>query len=203
MTPKLTIITPVFNQEELIIKALDSVPRRNDIEVLIYDDASTDNTRANVKKYIEEHPQLDIKLFCGDENKGVGYARNVLLDNAKGEYIHNLDSDDTLITDKYLEAMNHLNGTDMVYINLLINSGRVFALNVWSKHDFCAGTARFIRREFLGDTRCPEIRAGEDWHLNERLLAKNPTEDFTDITAYRYNYPREGSLYDLLRKGKL
>lgn len=200
---KLTIITPVFNQEELILKALDSIPRRDDIEVLIYDDASTDNTRANVRKYIEEHPELDIKLFFGDENRGVGYARNVLLDNASGEYIHCLDSDDTLITDKYLKAMKYLDGTDMVYINLLINSGRIFALNEISKHDFCAGTARFVRREFLADTRCPDIRAGEDWHLNERLLAKRPTELFTGITAYRYNYPREGSLYDLLRKGKL
>lgn len=200
---KLSIIIPVWNQEELILKALDSIPRRDDIEVLVYDDASTDNTRENVRKYIEEHPELDIKLFYEDENKGVGYARNVLFDNAKGEYIHSLDSDDTLITDRYLQVMEKLDGTDMVYIDLLINDGSVFALNKWSERVFCAGTARFIRREFLGDTRCPELRAAEDWHLNERLLAKEPTELFTGIAAYRYNYPREGSLYDLLRNGKL
>ena len=200
---KLSIIIPVWNQEDLIIKALDSVPRRDDIEVLIYDDASTDNTRKNVRKYIKEHPEMDIKLFYGNKNRGVGYAKNVLLGKATGEYIHNLDSDDTLITDRYEKAMKKLNGTDMVYINLLINDGSIFALNTWSKRTFCAGTARFIRREFLGDTRCPEIRAAEDWHLNNALLEKNPTELFTDITAYRYNYPREGSLFDLLKKGKL
>ena len=41
MRPKLSILIPVWNQEELVIKALDSIPRRDDIEVLAYDDGST------------------------------------------------------------------------------------------------------------------------------------------------------------------
>ena len=52
---KLSILTPVWNQEELVIKGLDSIPRRDDIEVIVRDDGSTDNTLANLKKYKAEH----------------------------------------------------------------------------------------------------------------------------------------------------
>ena len=43
MTPKLSILTPVWNQEELVIKGLDSIPRRDDIEVIVRDDGSHPN----------------------------------------------------------------------------------------------------------------------------------------------------------------
>ena len=56
------------------------------------------------------------------------------------------------------------------------------------------GATKFWRREFIGDTRCRDLRAGEDYYFNEELLKKNPTELFTDLTVVHYNYPREGSL---------
>ena len=46
-------------------------------------------------------------------------------------------------------------------------------------------------------------RAGEDWHLTQKLIEKKPTEKFTGIVGYHYNFPREGSLYDLLIKGEI
>ena len=204
MTPKVSIIVPVWNQEKLVLTALDSIPRRDDIEVLVYDDGSTDSTFINVRDFRTAHPEMNIVLLYGKENKGVAAAKNVLYEAATGEYIHELDSDDYLYTAEYERALDELDGTDIVYIDLIANGGVSFALTEESKHGYCAGTARFYKRSLIGKTRCPEDKkAGEDWFFNEEILKKPHTEKFTGIKAYHYNFPREGSLYDRMIKGML
>lgn len=200
---KLSIIVPVYNQEDLIIRALDSIPKRDDIEVIIVDDASTDSTLEKCIKWIARSDYFNIKLISLIENEGLGNAKNVGFDNAEGEYINQLDSDDYLITENYEKVIDELDGTDIVYSNIEINSGDIFDINKDNQSQFCSGCARFIRREFLGDTRCPTIRATEDWHLNDKLQKKPHTDKFTGIVSYHYNFPREGSLYDQFIKGEL
>lgn len=200
MTPLLSIIVCVYNQPHLVVRALDSIPRRNDIEVVVVDDGSTDETLDVLTDYAEKH-DLDMRIITYDENRGLGHAKNVAFDACLGEYIHELDSDDCLYTEVYEQAMSELTGEDIVYINLVPNDGFVMRLTEDTKHGYCAGIARFYKRSLLGSSRCPEIRAGEDWYLNEELLAKPHTEKFTDLNAYHYNFPREGSLFDLLKKG--
>jgi len=200
---KLSVIVPVYNQEELVIRALDSIPKRDDIEILIIDDCSTDNTLENCQKWKEQNTDRDVKIIHLEVNEGLGNAKNVGYDNASGEYVNQLDSDDYLYTEEYNKVVDMLDGTDIVYMNLKKNDGLVFELNPESQKSLCSGCARFIRKEFLGDTRCPKIRAAEDWHLNEALQQKPHTDKFTGITGYHYNFPREGSLYDQLIKGEI
>ena len=201
MRPTVSIIITVYNQADLIIRALDSVPRRDDIEVVVYDDCSTDGTFEAVKKYAAFHPQAHIRLYSTGENIGIGLTKNLLYETARGEYIHQLDSDDRLNTAVYEQVIDTmLTGEDIVYINLVTNSGEVYRLCEGNKRYYCAGIARFIKRDFIGDTRCPDVRKAEDWYFNEDLLRKNPTERFTDMNAYLYNYPRAGSLTDLAVK---
>lgn len=199
---KLTITIPAYNEAKRITKALDSIPKRGDIEVLVVDDGSTDNTLEVVQRYKKEH-SLNLRVIHLKENKGLGNAKNVGYDNARGFYIHQLDADDYLYTKEYEEAITKLDGTDIVYIDLRIDNGSAWRVRESTKHMLCGGPLRFIRKEFLGDSRCPTVRAGEDWFLNEELLKKNPTEKFTHIVAYHYTFPREGSLCDLRSKGLL
>ena len=199
----LTIIVPVYNLADMVTRALDSVPRRGDLEVLIVDDGSTDNTYEVCQKYAEDHKDLMVRIIRLEKNKGLGNAKNVGYDNAHGDYINQLDADDYLYTNDFEKVMALLDGTDVVYQNLRIDSGDMWAVNEETKHLWCGGPLRFIRKEFLGDLRCPEIRAGEDWFLNEALLKKNPTEKFTGFVGYHYSFPREGSLCDLRNKGIL
>ena len=49
-TKILSILIPVYNQEDLVIKAINSVPERDDIEIIVVDDASTDKTVENLRK---------------------------------------------------------------------------------------------------------------------------------------------------------
>ena len=200
---KVSIIIPVYNQEELVIRALESIPVRDDIEIIVINDASTDNTLQNVFDFKEKHKDMNIRVVTNVTNKGLGLTKNIGYDIAEGEYIHQLDSDDYLYTDEYVKVLDQLDGTDIVYMNLKTNDGTVFNINAETQRGYCAGTARFIRREFLGESRCPAVKAGEDWYLNEDLQKKQHTDKFTGIVGYHYNFPREGSLYDLMCKGLL
>lgn len=203
MKYKVSVIIPVYNQEQLVIKALESIPERNDIEIIVIDDGSTDHTWNNLIKYREiNEAYQNIVLLYNEENKGVAYTVNKGYDNANGEYIVLLGSDDYFYKDKFEEALKELDGTDLVYFNLQINNGDIFRLTPESKTGYC-GSVKFMKRDFIGDTRCPNKKAGEDYDFYQELLKKNPTEKFTDITVKHYNYPREGSLFDLLVKGKL
>lgn len=198
---KLSIIIGVYNQEKLIIKALDSIPRRNDIEVLICDDCSTDKTLEVINKYKEEHQDLNIKILTNEENKGFGYTKNKLYDNATGEYISQLDSDDYLYTDVFNKVIDSINGEDIVYQDLRINDGNIFHITNENKQGYCGGPFRIIKKEFMNNIRCDEVRLGEDYNFNLRLIEHNPMEKYTGLVGYHYNFPRRGSLYDLMVNG--
>ena len=201
MSLRLSILVPVWNQEQLVIRALDSVPRRGDIEVVVCDDGSTDGTRKAVREYIKAHKDLNTRLLWHNENKGLGATKNKLYDNAKGEYVYELDSDDYLLTDEFSKAVDALDGTDLVFVNLEINSGEILYLNEQTKGIWVGGASKFIRRELMGDTRCDEVRVHEDVSFNKGIMAKPHTEKFTYLTVYHYNHPREGSLCWLGSRG--
>lgn len=199
---KLTVIIPVYNQPELLIRALSSIPIRNDIEIIVIDDGSTDRTWDNLLGYVDGSKQNIVCLY-NEFNKGVAYTVNKGYNNANGEYIVLLGSDDYFYTDELEKAIELLDGTDLVYFNLKINNGDVWRLTPENKTGLC-GSVKFMRRDFVGDTRCPEKRrAGEDYYFYQELLKKSPTEKFTDILVKHYNYPRENSLTDLVKKGKI
>jgi glycosyltransferase involved in cell wall biosynthesis len=202
---KLSVLIPVWNQEELVIKALDHLPRRDDMEIIVRDDGSTDNTLANLKQYKEEHPELNLTITANKGNKGVAYTKNRLLKAAKGEFIHLHDSDDYVITADYNrmvgEWLYNCSTADIIIMDLQTNEGRL-VINRDNYRIWCAQISRFIRREFAqGITFPEEIRAGDDWYYAEDLVKRNPNQIFTGVMAYHYNFPREGSLTNLKSKG--
>lgn len=200
---KVSVIIPVYNQEMLIKRTLDSIPSRNNVEIIIIDDKSTDNTYKVLMDYKKEHKDKNIILLHNMENKGVGYTYNRGIDKATGDYIVRIDSDDYFYTGQFNHIVDEeLDGTDMIYYNLEDNSGRILEVNKGNRRSRC-GAVKFIRREFIEDTRCPEIRTAEDRAFNDDLLDKLPTEKFTERILYHYNYPRENSLTDLTKRGIL
>lgn len=91
--PKISIIIPVFNSENLLNKCLDSVKNQSlhDIEVICIDDGSEDNSYEILKKYESEDNRF--KIFR-QENYGAGFARNNGIEKSSGEYLLFVDSDD-------------------------------------------------------------------------------------------------------------
>lgn len=91
---KVTIIVPTYNQEKYICEAIDSALAQTylNLEVIVGDDASTDNTQEIIKKYLNKS---NIKLIRNSKNLGrVENYRNLLYKHATGDFVVNLDGDD-------------------------------------------------------------------------------------------------------------
>jgi glycosyltransferase involved in cell wall biosynthesis len=90
--PKVSVIIPSFNREKYICDNIDSLLNQSlaDIEIIIVDDCSTDNTVNLIRKYKDKR----IKLIKSKVNLGVAASRNIGFRHAIGEYIAISDSDD-------------------------------------------------------------------------------------------------------------
>ena len=200
---KLSVVIPVWNQEKLVLRALDHIPRRDDIEVLVRDDGSTDNTHTNLVKCQADHPELNLKVYKNGENRGMYYTLNRLLEDASGEYFHAHNSDDYVVTKKYNRLINRLDGTmDVLGFSLQINDGTVWPLNEETNRIHCAQAIRFIRKAFVdGITYNEQMKAASDWYYAEDLMKRNPRIVYSGEVVYMYNFPREGSLVDLRARG--
>lgn len=200
---KLSVVIPVWNQEELVLRALDHIPRRDDIEVLVRDDGSTDNTHTNLVKYQADHPELNLKVYKNGDNRGMYHTLNRLLEDATGEYFHAHNSDDYVVTKKYNRLINRLDGTmDVLGFSLQINDGTVWPLNEETNRIHCAQAIRFIRKAFVdGITYNEQMKAASDWYYAEDLMKRNPRIVYSGEVVYMYNFPREGSLVDLRARG--
>ena len=91
---KVSIIVPIYNKEKILYKCLDSLVNQTmkEIEVILINDGSTDNSETICLDYSEKFPSLVQYHAC--ENGGVSKARNRGIELAKGEYIGFVDSDD-------------------------------------------------------------------------------------------------------------
>ena len=201
---KLSVCIPVWNQQDLVLRALDHIPRRDDIEVLVRDDGSTDRTLSNLLNYKARHPELKMSVYRNPENKGMYYTLNRLLEDAKGEYFHCHNSDDCVDTEVYNRLVDRLQGTDVLGFDLRINDGTVWELTPETNRIHCAQAIRFIRKGFVdqyGITYREELKAASDYYYNEEMLKYNPIIVYSGEVCYLYNFPREGSLVDLRAKG--
>ena len=95
MSPLVSVIIPVYNTEQYLPRCLDSVLCQSftDFELLLIDDGSSDGSGAICDAYAEKDNR--IRVFH-KENGGVSSARNLGLDNAKGEWVSFVDGDDFL-----------------------------------------------------------------------------------------------------------
>ncbi len=143
-TIKLTVVVPVYNSEEFVLRALDSIPKRTDVELIIIDDCSTDNSYEICKAWAKD------KDYCivlkNEANHGVGYSKNKAYSMAKGEYIVTVDSDDWCNTNDYnkaIDALYELN-QDRIIFPAEYNDGHI--------SDGIVRTAtwgQFLRKDFL------------------------------------------------------
>jgi len=104
--PKVSVIVPVYNTENYIEKCLNSLVNQTleDLEIIVVNDGSTDNSENVLDKFIENYP--DKIKYYKKENGGLSDARNFGLNYAKGEYIGFVDSDDFIDLFMYEKMYN-------------------------------------------------------------------------------------------------
>lgn len=109
MAPLVSIIVNCFNDERYLERSVKSVLAQtfSDLECIIVDDGSTDNTRLVAEQLTSSDPRV---RYCYKENGGLASARNFGVDQAQGEWIGCLDADDWIHEDKIRFQLEHLKG---------------------------------------------------------------------------------------------
>lgn len=124
---KVSLIIPVFNVEQYICRCLDNCIHQSftNIEIIIVDDNSSDRSSEKISKYIRKDSRIKyIRLDC---NRGVSAARNIALNEAIGDYIVFVDSDDFLQIDAIENMIKLIRKLDT---NLVIGSWQKTRLGI-------------------------------------------------------------------------
>lgn len=179
--PKVSIIVPVYNVEKYIEKCLNSLLDQTieDIEIIIVNDGSTDNSKKIIEKYLNNKKIV----YLEKENGGLSSARNYGIPYAKGEYIGFVDSDDyvekTMFEKMYSKAIQEK--SDMVECDFLweypnkvrVDTGKIYENQ---KRAIVDGRVvawnKIIKREVLGSTKIkfPEGLRYEDVEFFYKLI---------------------------------
>ncbi|WP_373076921.1 glycosyltransferase family 2 protein [Fusobacterium mortiferum] len=117
---KVSIIIPCYNVEKFIEKTLESAINQTlkDIEIIVINDGSIDNTLSIIEKYAIKDTRIKI---VNQKNKGLSASRNIGIRLAEGEYIQHLDGDDWLEKETCEVTYNYAKklGLDIVCYDLL------------------------------------------------------------------------------------
>ena len=119
---KVSVIIPVYNAEKYLGEAIESVLNQTyeDFQLLLINDASTDNSKDICKKYSKRDNRI-VLLENNSEDHGPGPTRNIGLDYATGEYLYFMDADDWIEKDLLecaIERMQEMNA-DIVQFGVL------------------------------------------------------------------------------------
>ncbi len=193
--PKLSVIIPVYNAEKYLPKCLQSVCTQceENIEIICVDDESTDGSREILSRFAERDKRIRI---IRQKNGGPGKARNRGIEEAKGEYLAFVDSDDWVDRFVWYRTLRKAErqNLDMVLFepqDVISETGEQVS-NEWNETRFpercyaepftwrdigrspfdtcCYPHNRIIRKSFLGDRRFPEHHHYEDAAIHIDLL---------------------------------
>ena len=120
----LSIIVPVFNVEPFLRDGLDSILEQNfaqPYETILVDDCSTDGSLEICQEFTSRYPEK-FRLFESPANAGVSAARNVGLDNARGDYFMFVDPDDLLPLDALQSLYTAATQIDSILSRVTIRS---------------------------------------------------------------------------------
>lgn len=204
----ISVIVPVYNVEPYLRKCLDNVINQTyrDLEILIVDDGSTDDSGRICDEYAEQDER--VRVFH-TENRGLSCARNLGLDEAQGEWIGFVDSDDWIELDMYECLLSRAleTGADVVECEhykefdrktipvkkqeqLMTGMEAVRALlkrklinAVWNK---------LYKRQCFEGIRYPEGRVFEDIATTYRVFADSDLVSTIASPKYHYRWRTDG-----------
>jgi len=201
----ISVIMPTYNRADLIGRSIASVvtQRGTDIELIVVDDGSTDNT-ADVVRGLAEESSVPIHYYK-KENGGCASARNMGIEKATGDYIAFLDSDDEWPPDaaKRLAATIESAGAGFAYspaIEVLENGREILNAPVAAGRPESLATEHFMntnvrvggalfRADLVRELRGfdASLRYNEDSDFLQRA-AVNATAAYVDEPSVRYNH---------------
>jgi len=221
--PWLSLLVPVYNVQPLLADCLGSIlsqiEGRQDIELVLLDDASTDGSATLCRSLIAGH-ESQVRLLEHRENRGLSAARNTMLDVACGEYVWFVDSDDMILPGAIdaLRAILDADRPDIVLCDYvregavrhatfagpkdrLVSCTRTLVEGAFVKRRLHAWS-KICRRELFGATiRFPVGACFEDVATVPWLLLKARSFHYT-AQPWIYYRSRPGSIMARLNKAR-
>ena len=183
--PLISIVIPTYNRESQIMNAVESAIMQNydNIEVLVCDDFSTDNTESVIVQLQKKYNNIRF-LRRADKKKGANAARNLGIENASGKYIAFLDSDDYLLENSLLVRVKILEENKdiaMVYGDCIIND-EYFSFDKIQNYDqskylmkelsLCNFSVMMVRKEIFNQIPLLNVEL-KSWQDDSLVLSIN------------------------------
>lgn len=135
-TPQVSVVIPVYNTEAYVEEAVRSIMNQTlkDIEIIIIDDGSTDNSLSVIKELASEDNRIE---WFTQTNMGQSVARNVGLQKSTGEFVYFMDSDDILVDDA-LESCYYncvQNNLDFTFFDAITITYKGLACNDYNRQN--------------------------------------------------------------------
>ncbi len=230
-----SVIVPAYNAAEFLSACLDSLLAQTweDLEVVVVNDGSTDDTAQKLEAYAQKHPRV---RAVNQENRGVTAARLRGVAEAGGDWIGFVDADDVVEPDMYRRLMENARtyGCDISHCGhrIVFPDGRIAYVHntgVLRRQDTLTGqrdlldagqidaslcTKLFRRTLFqgIGEWMEPGITNNEDFLMNFYLFSRSGGSVYEDVCPYHYLLRRgsasyrtfhEHSLFDPIRVRQL
>lgn len=218
---KISVIVPTYRPQGYLWKCLDSVYNqtfaKSDYELVLVLNGCDEPFHSQIEDWLGKHSDLQVQFFQTDEG-GVSNARNIALDNAKGEYITFIDDDD-LISPSYLQELYENVNPDTVSLcyPYAFNDGKIEkqlssygvtdAYNYCTEHTcnkltsmvrkyFSGPWMKLIPMSFIQDRRFDvRFKNGEDSLFMFLISDKIKKFAFTSKDAVYYRRYRDNSAY--------
>lgn len=209
--PLISVIIPVYNASAYLSKCVESILTQqvSDLELLLVDDGSRDNSLAICNDYAAKDPRVKV---ISKENGGVSSARNCGLDNATGEWVTFVDSDDWLADGTLKACLPYMEEYEIVRFATLdvFADGRTHKRKLryaesWDEafrqvvgHRTMIGVAGTLYRRRLfeeyGIRFDTNIIYGEDWLVLATAMSHSKSvKTISDLYGYIYNRYNEAS----------
>ena len=204
---KLSVIIPAYNAGGCLERCLDSIldqDYHNDIEIIVVNDGSTDNTAQIATMYQEKYP--NVFRIVTKENGGLPSARNAGMDVAQGEWIWFCDSDDYIKKNGLSYVLDHFVDDSIDLCTFSSITLDPIALKTFSETDEVTGRITFegstidkyekeyptfvwdhlYRLDAIRDVRFRNVAMCEDVVFNLDVYMKNLRLRCTKTSVYRY-----------------
>lgn len=219
MTPLISVIIPVYNVEKYITVSINSILKQayNNLEVILVDDGSVDNSGNICDNFAKSDNRIKV---IHKANSGVSAARNTGLEEATGEYVCFIDSDD-YVTEGYIKDMYDTATkykADIVTTNQfkIWNDGKtveLFRQNVpygtvtektgietlsdmlYGKTCYATCCCKLYKKDIFSDIRFPSYRMGEDSYTMYKCFLKAETVAHLYKPNYYYVQHEESAMH--------
>jgi len=197
MKPLVSIIIPVYNVQDYLVRCLDSVVNQtyNNIEILIINDGSTDNSKEIIQDYKEKYSNI---IFYDQTNAGQASARNKGIKECSGEYILFVDSDDWIELNCVEECVQALisSYSDLVIFDINTIKSNSIIKQVTGTNIFDSESVpwnKMYKKELWEGHQFPEGVWYEDLGVVPVIVGLTSKKVKLNKSLYNYNFTRNGS----------